>query len=78
MSRKGMTNNKNMQPILGKFVRRVYETYQQEPAEIVSYELSIAETEQSGYDPYDKPGPVPTEAQIDAMMRRRRPGKLRR
>lgn len=73
-----MKNNKNMQPILGKFVRREYETRQQDPAEIVSYELSIADTDQPGYNPYDKPGPVPTEAQIDAMIRRRRPGKFRR
>jgi len=71
MAEKSMQNKKNSPPVLSKFVRREIKSYQPEPADILSHELMVSEPEPGGYNPYDKPAPPPTEAQIDDTGRRR-------
>jgi hypothetical protein len=78
MAEKSMQKKDHTPPVLSKFVRREIKSYQPEPADVLSYELKISEPESNGYNPYDKPGPLLTEAQIDDAGRRRTLRKRRK
>ena len=71
MAEKSMQNKNITPPVLSKFVRRETQSFEREPADILSHELKVSEPEPGGYNPYDKPAPPPTEAQIDDTGRRR-------
>jgi hypothetical protein len=59
-------------PVPGKFAKRDVPTPEPGAPEVLSHTLAISDDEAAGYNPYDKPPPPPTEAQLDARTRHRR------
>jgi hypothetical protein len=68
-----MQHKQERPPILRKFLKRELPEPAAGRPQIVQHSLSICEDDSEGYNPYDKPPPPPTEAQLEAMARR---GKL--
>jgi hypothetical protein len=67
-----MQNKPDRPPILGKFAKRDVSASEPCTTDVVSHTLAISDDDSAGYNPYDKPPPPPTEAQLDAMARRRK------
>lgn len=68
-----MQHKQERPPILRRFVKRDLPEPVDECPQVVNHSLSIRDDDSEGYNPYDKPPPPPTEAQLETMARR---GKL--
>lgn len=65
-----MQDKDKAQPLFRQFVKKAANDPGQ-PVTVLRHNLSVLDAESEGYDPYDKPPPLPTEAQIEASLRRR-------